>query len=199
MRTLLTRGPILFGLLALALPGIGCKPEPDVQTYTVPRENEAEKKPIQSPGGEDKYRMLGAIIPAEPGYSWFVKFVGPSKVVSPHEAAFDDFVKSIKPGTGGQKLAWTVPPNWSEAPPRPTRLVTLKNGMAEMYLSGPFGGSLLDNVNRWRKEVGLRELKADELKDTVTELPSNGVTATRVDLRGPTWSGGMVAPFAGGR
>jgi hypothetical protein len=187
------------GTAVLLLLFTGCKPEDDVRTYTVAREKEPEKKPAPSPEAPDKYRMLGAIIPAEPGYSWFVKFVGPNEVVSPHEAEFDDFVKSIKTGTGGQKLTWTAPPKWTEAPPRPTRLVTLKNGPAEMYLSGPFGGNLLDNVNRWRKEVGLRELKADELKDTLTEIPSNGVTANRVDLRGPTWSGGMVAPFAGGR
>jgi hypothetical protein len=196
---------VRLSLAAAVIPAAGmlsgCKPEPDVRTYTVAREPEPEKKPAPPVGAEvgDKYRMLGAVIPAEPGYSWFVKFVGPAEVVSPLEADFDAFVKSIKPGSGSQKLAWTTPDKWTEAPPRPTRLVTLKNGAAEMYLSGPFGGTLLDNVNRWRKEVGLRELKQDELKETLTELPSNGGTATRVDLRGPTWSGGMAAPFAGGR
>jgi hypothetical protein len=202
MTTRLNRflGPCIAGWLFLT---VGCKPADDVQTYSVPRETPTSKpQNLPTPDGpaaSDKYRMLGAIIPAEPGYSWFVKFVGPAEVVTPNAQAFDDFVKSIRPGTGDAKLAWTIPTNWTAAPPKPARLVTLKNGAAELYLSGPIGGSLLDNVNRWRKEVGLRELKADELKETLTEIPANGGQATRIDLSGPTWSGGMAPPFAGRR
>ena len=188
-----------MSVVALLLITSGCKPEDEVRTYTVAREKEPEKTPTAQPGAADKFRMLGAIIPAEPGYSWFVKIVGPSEVVNPHAADFDEFVKSIRPGMGAQKLVWTIPAKWTVAPQKPTRLVTLRAGPAEMYLSGPFGGTLLDNVNRWRKEVGLRELKNDELKETLSEIPSNGGQATRVDLSGPTWSGGMAAPFAGGR
>ena len=53
-------------------------------------------------------------------------------------------------------------------------------------------GGLLENVNRWRREVGLRELKQDELADTLTETTLGDKKAYTVDLRGPTWSGGMM-------
>ena len=172
----------------------GCKPEDDIRAYTAPKEVTAMRE--KPPAGE-KYRMLGAVIPAEPGYWWFVKFVGPSEVVSPLESDFQAFVKSIKPDD--KKPTWTPPDQWTEAPARQTRLVTYTNGTAEMYLSGPFGGSLLENVNRWRKEVGLRDLKEDELKDGVVETKLGDKTAYTVDLRGPTWSGGMGGrpPFVG--
>jgi hypothetical protein len=190
--------PFVFLGLALFLAGCG-KPVDDIRAYTVPREKEPAKKPA-GPETGDKFRMLGAIIPAEPGYSWFVKFVGPAEVVSPLEADFQTFVKSIRPDD--KKPAWTAPPKWTEAPPRATRLATFKNGQAEMYLSGPFGGTLLDNVNRWRKEVGLRDVTEAELKDVTTEIKLGDKSAHTVDLRGPTWSGGMPgmnAPFAGKR
>ncbi|MEO2092196.1 MAG: hypothetical protein ABGY75_22295, partial [Gemmataceae bacterium] len=106
------RSLVLFGLVLLM---VGCgKPADDIRAYTVPREKEPAKKPV-APETGDKFRMLGAIIPAEPGYSWFVKFVGPAEVVTPHEAAFDAFVKSIRPDD--KKPAGTAPAGWTEAPP----------------------------------------------------------------------------------
>jgi hypothetical protein len=67
----------------------------------------------------------------------------------------------------------------------------------EMYLSAPFGGTLLENVNRWRGELGLRDVKADELKDVTKELPLGTVKAFRVDFKGPGGKSGMMPPFAG--
>lgn len=179
--------PVVAAVAAAVVLLAGCKPEDDVRAYTAPKENTAK---AVKPDADSKYRMLGAVIPAEPGYWWFVKFVGPSEVVSPHKDDFDAFVKGVKPDAA--KPAWTAPPKWAEAPPRPTRLATYTNGPAEMYLSGPFGGTLLDNVNRWRREVGLRDLKELELAENVTEIKLGDKTAYTVDLRGPTWSGGMM-------
>lgn len=184
-----TRVLAVATLAAAVCVASGCKPDDEIRSYTVPKEPTAKEKKPDAPA-DDKYRMLGAVIPAEPGYFWFVKFVGPSEVVSPHEAAFTTFVKSIKPDD--KMPTWTVPATWTEAPPKPTRLVTLKNGAAEMYLSGPFGGTLQDNVNRWRREVGLRDLSEAEVKDGVAEVKLGDKTAYTVDLRGPTWSGGMA-------
>lgn len=173
-------------LAAVVLLSAGCKPDDEIRAYTAP------KPPADAPvpPAEEKYRMFGAVIPAEPGYWWFVKFVGPTEVVTPLETDFYAFVQSIKPDE--KKPTWTAPDKWAVAPARPTRLVTFTNGAAEMYLSGPFGGTLLDNVNRWRREVGLRDLKETELKGGVLETKLGDTTAYTVDLRGPTWSGGMM-------
>jgi len=184
----LSSRPVTAALAAaVVIASAGCRPDDDIRAYTAPKEAKAT---AAKPPADEKYRMLGAIIPAEPGYWWFVKFVGPSEVVSPLELDFQQFVRSITPDE--KKPTWTAPAKWTEAPPRQTRLATYRNGEAEMYLSGPFGGSLLENVNRWRKEVGLRELKEAELKDGTTEVKLGDKTAYTVDLRGPTWSGGMM-------
>jgi hypothetical protein len=183
----LPRSVVSATAVAVVLVFTGCKPEDEIRAYTAPKEPTAK---IETPAAaDDKYRMLGAVIPAESGYWWFVKFVGPSEVVSPLKADFDAFVAGIKPDE--KKPTWTAPPKWTEAPARQTRLATYTNGSAEMYLSGPFGGTLLDNVNRWRREVGLRELKEAELNATLTEVKLGDKTAWTVDLRGPSWSGGM--------
>ena len=189
--------PVAAGLAAAVLSLLcGCKPDAPIRTYTVPKDTAAKATPPDA-DAEPKYRMLGAVIPAEPGYSWFVKFVGPIETVDPLAADFDTFVKSIRPDD--KKPTWTAPPKWTEAAARPTRLATYQNGAVEMYLSGPFGGSLLDNVNRWRKEVGLRALKESELKDAVAEVKLGEKTAYTVDLRGPTWSGGMAGKPPSGK
>jgi hypothetical protein len=113
-------------------------------------------------------------------------------VVTPLEADFTAFVKSIKAGNDSNATpAFTPPAGWEEAAAAQMRLTTFKKNGVEMYLSTPVSGSHLENVNRWRKQVGLREMKEAELKDSLTELKVGDKTAYTVDLRGPTWSGGM--------
>jgi hypothetical protein len=79
------------------------------------------------------------------------------------------------------------------------RLVTFlppgEGKQPELYLSQPFGGSLLDNVNRWRGEVGLPPVKETELSSVVTEVKLGDVKAYRVDFSGPGGKNRMP-PFA---
>jgi hypothetical protein len=184
----LLRFLLVLPLLAAAA---GCKPHDPIRTYIVPKET--AKGSDVPPEGPDKYRLLGAVIPAEPGYWWFVKFVGPIEVVTPVEADFQAFVKAIVPNE--KKPTWTAPAGWTEGPAKPTRLVTYQNGKAEMYLSGPFGGSLLDNVNRWRNDdLGLRKLTEAELPGETKEVKLGDKTAYTVDLRSPSWRGAAGMP-----
>ena len=147
----------------------------------------------------DAYRMLGAMLPADDNYSFFVKFVGPSAVVTAEVKAFDDFLGSIGPvANANVKPTYTIPDGWTVAPEKQTRIVTLTKGKAEMYLSGPFGGTKLENVNRWRKEIGLRELRSDELEESLTKVPYGKVEGRRVDISGPIWNQGrMAGPMMG--
>jgi len=60
---------------------------------------------------------------------------------------------------------------------------------------------VLDNVNRWRNQLNLKPITADELATTTKTLNIDGHESTLVSLVG-TGSGGMTgapfAPFAGG-
>ena len=180
----------LFGLLVC-----GCGPQGEIRTYTVPKETAPSAPEPEIPDAE-KYRTLGAVIPADGNYSWFVKFAGPNAVVGTEKAGFESFVDSIVPvGGSNTPPKFTVPGGWTaDAKSRATRIVTLRKGAAELVLSGPFGGSLLDNVNRWRKELGLRELRSDELAEAITTRKFGDVQGHTLDIAGPTFSGGMAGP-----
>ncbi len=197
------RVPFRAALALAPLVFFGCRPPEEIRTYNVPREAETAKKPPVVEEAGDKYRFLGAIIPADEKYFWFIKFVGPKEVIAPNEADFDVFMKSIEPsGTSDKPPKYAIPDGWKMVPPKPnqSRIVTIRKGDAEMYLSNPVGGTLLENINRWRKEIGLRGLTEAEAKDGATEITiGKGSKAFRVDVSGPTWNGGaMVPPFAGG-
>ncbi len=84
--------------------------------------------------------------------------------------------------------AWVVdlPPRWRRVPPRPFRDVNLAvdgEPDVECYLTVTERGSLLDNVNRWRAQVGLGPLDEDGADALPTELLAGG-EARFVDLRG---------------
>ena len=64
-------------------------------------------------------------------------------------------------------------------------------------VNGPFAGSVLDNVNRWRNEVSLPPLQQGELAANVAPLALGPVQATYVDLRGTASGAGMGAPGKG--
>jgi hypothetical protein len=57
------------------------------------------------------------------------------------------------------------------------------------------GGELADNVNRWRDQVGLQRLSADEIPGSLREITiGDGPKAYWVDVTGP--GGGSKPPFA---
>ena len=194
----------LPALAAAALFG-GCKPKDEIRTYTVEKEPEkAIPTRVEEavPTGEAKYRFLGAIIPAGERSFWFVRFFGPIGLVTPSEADFDKFLTSIRVGgTGGQPLTWTLPSGWKLGPPKQMRMVTLLNGPAEIYVSDPISGTILENVNRWRADfVGIAKVPEAELPSVTTEIVLGTTKAYRVDFRGPggkNAKGGMGGPMSG--
>lgn len=205
--------PSRRGWLVLVLPClfvVGCgNTEEGIKTYKVAAPDDKgkpdDKKGAGDPGpvdtGPAKVRLLGAIIPAGDGTSFFVKFVGPIEKVDANEKDFDAFLSSIRvPGEGGKPVSWAVPTGWKEGAPRQMRVVTLQkaDGSApDLYISDPFAGGLLQNVNRWRKgDVGLPEVTEADLPSVTKEVQLGATKAHKVDIRGPGGKGGM-APFMG--
>jgi hypothetical protein len=181
--------------VVLLLLVVGCKPADPIRAYTVPKET----RPSSAiPTDAQAFRFLGAVLPIDDKYAFFVKFVGPTAVISAEAKAFDDFLGSVGPvGDSTEKPKYTIPDGWTLAADKPTRIVTITKGKAEMYLSGPFGGTLLENINRWRKEIGLRELRSDELAGGVKEIPYGKGNGFRMDESGPVWNAGMGRPMMG--
>jgi hypothetical protein len=196
-----------FALATIALVS-GCNNEDTIRTYTVPKTTEpVAKAPRTTPETSGEVRLLGAFIPTgEPGYNWFVKFSGPSAVVSAAEGEFDQFLASMKYlGEGAsRKLDWKAPKGWRAAPAKQFRLATFLVGPADMpvecYISNPFGGDTLSNVNRWREgDAGLPKITEGELPSCTSEFKIGDVKCVRVDLTGPGPVGGKKknGPFQG--
>jgi len=184
----------------------GCGPSEKTRTYTVPKEKEPDAKPAPEADPKGPYRLLGAIIPVglDPDgkeKSRFVKFSGLADNIDPHEKPFDVFLNSIRLSVDPSKVFdFTEPANARKVPLKQFRLVTFQFGTdekpADLYISDPFGGTLLENVNRWRGEVGLPAVKESDLKDVTKEIPLGTLKAYRVDFKGPGGKGGgMRGPF----
>lgn len=111
------------------------------------------------------------------------------------------------PTAGGPGLSWTAPGEWQSAPAGPMRKASFSvsgpEGRAEISVTafpGDVGGELA-NVNRWRGQVGMTPLSADNLDQNVERIQVNGLSCTLVDL-GDAHSAhrilGAIIPFAGG-
>jgi hypothetical protein len=141
---------------------------------------------------ETKTRLLAAIVP-RPKETWFFKLVGPLDVVKKNAGTFDAFVKSAHfTDRADTPIEWKVPKGWKKGEETPGRYATFyldkagKPPQLTVVKLGDKAGSLLANVNRWRKQdLGLRPVPEEELKKFTRDLQVDGLVATRVDMRGP--------------
>ena len=201
------RGWLVAILPCMFLAGCGTGKDEGIKTYRVATPQEREKSSEQAehrppvPQGPPKVRLLGAIIPIAADTSYFLKFKGPIEQIDAHEKEFDEFLNSIRiPGEGGKPISWKAPASWKEGAPKTMRVVTFTVIPAtppakedvEAYISNPFQGSLLLNVNRWRTgDLGLPEVSEAELSGVTKEIMLGATKAYRVDFRGPGGKGMM--------
>jgi len=185
----------------------GCKPSDEITSTTEPRVKE-ERPPALIPprvnphGAKDDLkvptRILGIIASQGDGNSWFFKAMGPADLLDKEAAAFDEFLASLA-FDGGAKVTWKLPAGWRDGPEKQGRYATLllgpgKDAIELSVLS--LGGNLLDNINRWRGQVGLDPLPLEQMGDTAKEVSTKqGKKVTRVDLSGTAGKGPAMPPF----
>ncbi len=188
---------IACGLVAAA--GLGCQQAEEIQRYQVAR--------------EPRMRMLAAIIP-HGDKTWFVKVTGPDPTVEQHKPAFIGFLESFRfDDKAKPPLTWLVPKDWKQDNAKAIkgdfqRFATFRLPGQEgedleltVFALGKDGmaGDVLANVNRWRGQLGLEPIKADELKGVTQALEIGSTKATVVDMLGT--SSRLIARrprFAGG-
>lgn len=147
-------------------------------------------------GGED-YRLVGLLAVQDDG-SHFLKFVGPTAIVTAELEAFDSFAASLRlaarpltQNTSGADsgLIFVAPAEWRPAPARPLREVTFHAGEraeVECYvavLGGDGGGGVRSNLDRWRAQMGQAPLAAEELAE-LEHVPALGVRAVLIEVAG---------------
>ncbi len=158
-------------------------------------------------------KTIAAVLERE-GTSWFFKMRGDKEIVSQNKPVFVEFLKAInfnaakpaealvaaKPvstnikkvpneGSSGEPK-WEVPANWQEKPPSEMVLKSFSVGDADheakvsvTTFSGS-GGSLLMNVNRWRKQLSLDPVAESDVAKLTTPIDVLGGKATLVDMNG---------------
>ena len=128
--------------------------------------------------GKEPTRLLAAIVP-HIDRVWFFTLKGPQPVIAAQKSNFEQFIHSIQfpaspapsaspaaVGATGERFhlsGWKTPEGWKEQPgSNAMRVTSFRVGSgeqtAEVIVSRiPQGqsGSLVDNVNRWRAQVGL--------------------------------------------
>jgi hypothetical protein len=164
---------VVAALVAFA----GCEKE-GIQHYQAP------KPPL--------YRLLGAIVP-QGDLFWFFKLTGPEDPVKEHRQEFDAFVDSLtfapdKPPT------WKLPAGWREDRGDRSRFATILLGPDDQPLELTVtrlgtpegeGDPMLANVNRWRGQMGLVSIEADQLAQTAPARDLHGATGRVVEMVGP--------------
>jgi hypothetical protein len=190
---------------------VGCGQHDQIARYTVPKPELVDptliSKPAAPAAAKTEQQTLGLIVPVGET-SWFFKLTGDKEAVATQYEAFVQFVSSITFSAGPDaKPSWKLPEGWQQLPGSQFRYATIRLPPAsdsakalEISVSSA-GGELLANVNRWRGQLNLKPIGADELAAAGKTLDIDGHKATLVSLVG-TGSGGMggapFAPFAGG-
>jgi hypothetical protein len=204
----------VFSFIALA----GCRPEDEVRTYRIAKPADAPTAPPEAvapaasapaakpPSGEPTDRMIGSIVPG-PSQAWFFKAVGPKAAIDDAADAITEFLGSVR--LDGDKPTWDAPEGWTESPASGMRLATFKiptrEDAAPIELSviglplvgGDWDAQVLDNANRWRKQLQQPPLAADATKAELKPLADVAEGAVLFDTLG-WFDGGTMAPFAGG-
>lgn len=168
--------PLALAAAALLLAACG---EEKVSTYEVPKEKDPEV-PTAAPDASSQ--------PA----------------AAPGAAMADTAV----PTASGEALVWQAPSQWIPKPASAMRKgsYSVPGGGGESDLSitafpGDVGGEL-QNVNRWRGQVGLSPLAPGELEASVHRVEGNGLKITIVELEAkgdPSGKAilGAIVPFGG--
>lgn len=195
-----------FACLALAM---GCKPEEQITKYTVRKHqlvDTASVTPANSPAAPKQ--MLGAII-LTGDVGWFFKATDAPERVGPQADAFVTFVKSVRFGSGDDpEPTWTLPDEWRQLPASGLRHATILMGKGETAVElsvSRLGKSepdntqyLLSNINRWRGQIQLAPISAEDLSKTTIATQVDGRDCTIINITGSEGgdSGMSAAPFA---
>ncbi|MCA9120739.1 MAG: hypothetical protein H6822_32635 [Planctomycetaceae bacterium] len=178
---------VAFLVTATFLSSVGCQPEDQIERYQVAR-------------AELPHRMLGAVVP-QGDREWFFKVTGANEIVSRYSDDFTEFVKTISFGDDDKSdPQWQLPSGWTQEPGEGMRFATISIPTDEQPLEltviplpvQPNAG-LLENINRWRSQLGLSALDAESLPKETTSIELPTGAATLVNLVGKS---GASAPMA---
>lgn len=151
---------------------------------------------------------------AAPASPPFAPFAQGSQGAAPANA--QSLGEVIEQSPADSPITYKVPEGWREHAAGGFRTAAFSAGpeddpaVTTIIALGGAAGGVLANVNRWRGQVGLGEIDAEELEKTAEKIEVDGTPAYYVDLAGPeqgvlgviltrgerTWFVKMVGPKA---
>jgi hypothetical protein len=153
-------------------------------------------------------RIVGAIAANENGTA-FYKMRGNAALVGAEKENFLKWVSASRGGTSASAAAnatttpapseselpqikWELPSDWSTKPPSVMRYASFsaeKNGESadiSVFTFPGDGGSDVDNVNRWRQQIGLPAVGEELLKPMIAAVHAGEVHIDTIDMTGPS-------------
>ncbi|MGC8888047.1 MAG: hypothetical protein ACP5MG_12910 [Verrucomicrobiia bacterium] len=173
----------------------------------------------QPPNSELPSRILVAMV-LKNNINWFFRISGASNLIEESKADFINYLNSVKITSADQTSQqpptvsptpikpsdFKVPDDWKPLPPAPMTLTRyeVSDGSNSAVISisklDGDGGGLLPNINRWRGQINLQNISADELDRVAEKITLGNLNAVVVDFTGTNKTGeqtrmvGIIAP-----
>ncbi|MCA9023507.1 MAG: hypothetical protein KDA74_25335 [Planctomycetaceae bacterium] len=159
----------LVTLIAFLSLSAGCRKQDEISSYTVPKGSASQHSalPDMTAAPAKPTRMLAAIVPGSP-QNWFFKMTGSPEQIKAEFDPFVQFLKTVSLKDG--KPEWKLPENWIQEPGSSMRFATIKVkgsdpavelSVIPLPASANLNEDLLSNINRWRGQVGLDNITAE--------------------------------------
>lgn len=135
-------------------------------------------------------RTLGAIVPLE-GQAWFFRVTADHERLVAKRDAWGQFIASLQ--FDGDRPQWQLPEGWQQQPGSGMRFATILMDAEDpslelsviplpMPVDGDVGAYVLANVNRWRGQLSLPPLDAEQLAREAETVALPGSEITLVDF-----------------
>ncbi len=207
----------MSALVAMVVFFAGCRPPDQITNYEAPKEHE----PSNAAAQRERQRTLAAIIPVG-DQAWFFKITGLDELVEKQAQPFRSLLDSVRfqaekvAGEGVVQPVWELPDGWrsvagdgGEAAALMRRFATVEipvDGqtleLTVTPLPRPVGADeayMLANVNRWRRQLQLPPLAADELAKNCETFEVDGKSVSLVNIQGPAPANSERPPIGASR
>jgi len=171
---------------------LGCGDEDRIRVFDAPKDAEPAIPAAMPARTAPTERIVAAVVPRE-DHVWFFKLTGAREEMDAFLGELDAFLGSVRFVDEDPGIEYVAPESWQETDPGSFALAkwTVDDaGRTEMSITSlpfeQFGPALLlQNVNRWRRQVGLGPTDAPTLARESRAITVGGLDGTRVDLVAP--------------
>ena len=158
------------GYFGLIIPIFRSKDAPAVLNNNPHGDVRPEDKPLATPPSKGIRIAFGVAQER----TWYLKMMGDSNTLVREKKNFEAFVTSFKFKDGSAD--WTVPEGWEKTDGGSMSIGSFKVGSTVITVTplGANSGTVLDNVNRWRRQIGLEAASMDDISKSLEKLQVDG-------------------------